>query len=200
MASPAILVAVADPLGLAVVERLIHAGAEITALVSAAQLVNHQRELEHLGARVVVGSTRSPVELQDAGLGATGTLVIAGAGHVGSRVARILARAGHRIVVVERAGDNRHLGQLRLEGHHADETLELAGVDRAATVLALTDSDASNLHIALVVRAWRPGVPVVIRLGSPELSTHVADRQDALAVSSGAGPSAAPASGRSEIR
>jgi Trk K+ transport system NAD-binding subunit len=120
-----------------------------------------------------------------------GHVVVAGAGHVGVRAARILAGHGHRVVAIERDGDSRHVSALRAEGHHVivadasvDETLDLARVDTAAAVLALTDSDATNLHVALAVRRAHPGVPVVVRLASPELSAHVAARHDALAASS----------------
>jgi voltage-gated potassium channel Kch len=50
-------------------------------------------------------------------------------------------------------------------------------------VLALTDSDATSLHVALAARRRHPGVSVVVRLASPELSAHVTGRHDALAVS-----------------
>jgi D-arabinose 1-dehydrogenase-like Zn-dependent alcohol dehydrogenase len=120
-----------------------------------------------------------------------GHIVVAGAGHVGVRAARILAGHGHRVVAIERDGDSRHVSALRAEGHHVivadasvDETLDLARVETAAVVLALTDSDATNLHVALAVRRAHPGVPVVVRLASPELSAHVAARHDALAASS----------------
>jgi Trk K+ transport system NAD-binding subunit len=117
-------------------------------------------------------------------------IVVAGAGHVGLRVARILAGEGHRVVVIERNGDSRHVSDLRAEGHHVivadasvEETLDLARVDDAAAVLALTDSDATNLHMALAVRRRNAG-NLVVRLTSPELSAHVAARHDALAASS----------------
>lgn len=120
-----------------------------------------------------------------------GHLVVAGAGHVGLRVVRILAGHGHRVVVVERDGDSRHVSALRAEGHHVivadatvDETLDLARVEAAGAVLALTDSDGTNLHFALAVRRRSPAMPVVVRLASPELSAHVAARHDALAASS----------------
>jgi len=118
-------------------------------------------------------------------------IVVTGAGHVGVRVARLLAGHGHRLVVIERNGDSRHVSALRAEGHHVivadasvDATLDLARVRTAAAVLALTDSDATNLHVALAVRRRRPGLPVVVRLASAELSAHVAARHDALAASS----------------
>jgi Trk K+ transport system NAD-binding subunit/multidrug transporter EmrE-like cation transporter len=117
--------------------------------------------------------------------------VVAGGGNVGYRVARLLAGRGHRVVVVERDGQRRNVSALRAAGHHVivgdasvDETLALARVDTAGTVLALTDADGTNLHVALAVRRSAPGVPVVVRLTSPELSAHVAARGDALAASS----------------
>ena len=76
MGSPPILVAGADPLGLAVIERLVRAGAEVTALVTAAEASSQGRELERLGARAVVGSARSPGELLGAGIGGAAVLVL----------------------------------------------------------------------------------------------------------------------------
>jgi voltage-gated potassium channel len=80
---------------------------------------------------------------------------------------------------------------LRAEGHHViiadaslDDTLTLAGVDRALAVLALTDADAVNLSIALAVRERPLDIPVVVRLASPELAAHVNAGGDALAASS----------------
>ena len=120
-----------------------------------------------------------------------GHVVIIGAGNVGLTVARLLAERGRRIVLVERNEDNRRLPELRAEGHHViiadaalEESLDLAGVDHAACVLAVTDSDAVNLHVALAVRRRRPDVRVVVRLLSRELSAHVMERGDAFAASS----------------
>jgi Trk K+ transport system NAD-binding subunit len=117
--------------------------------------------------------------------------VVAGAGNVGFRVTGLLAERGHRVVLVERDGQSRHVSGLRAAGHHVivadasvDETLGLARVDTACAVLALTDADGTNLHVALAVRRRAPGVPVVVRLTSPELSAHVTARGDALAASS----------------
>jgi voltage-gated potassium channel Kch len=119
-----------------------------------------------------------------------GHIVIAGGGNVGIRTAEILGREGHKVVVIERDGENRAVGLLRFGGHHvilADGTsegvLELAGIDRAAAVVALTDSDAVNLHISLLVRARRRDVPLILRVVSPELSAHVTEHGDAIAIS-----------------
>ena len=120
-----------------------------------------------------------------------GHVVIVGAGNVGATVARLLAAGGRAIVLIDHDESNPRLSELRADGHHVivadaalEETLDVAGVDRAAGVLALTDSDAVNLHVALAVRRRRPDVRVVVRLLSRELSAHVTERGDAYAASS----------------
>ena len=120
-----------------------------------------------------------------------GHVVIIGAGDVGAGVARLLAAGGRRVVIVEADPEGPRLSDLRGEGHHViiadglvEETLDLAAIDRAAVVVAVTDSDAANLHVALAVRRRRPELGVVVRLLSQELSAHVTERGDALAASS----------------
>jgi Trk K+ transport system NAD-binding subunit/multidrug transporter EmrE-like cation transporter len=119
-----------------------------------------------------------------------GHTVIAGAGNLGFRVASLLVAQGRRVVVIERNESGRNLSALRAGGHHvivADATdeqiLELAGVERAGAILALTDSDAVNLQIALLLRARATTAPVVLKMVSPELSVHVSERGDGIALS-----------------
>ena len=118
----------------------------------------------------------------------TGHVLVAGAGNIGFRVCGLLAPTGCRLVVVERQADSRNAELLSAAGHHVivadvtnDETLELAGLYGAALVMALTDSDAVNLEVALHAR--RVGVPVIMRVDSQELAMHVADRGDAITLS-----------------
>lgn len=118
-------------------------------------------------------------------------VVIIGGGNVGFRTARMLDALRHRVVIVERRADIRNVTSLRGLGHHVivadasvDETLDLAAVDRAAAVMALTNSDATNLNIALKMHARNAGVPVVARLDSPELAAYVSTRREAWSVSS----------------
>jgi len=118
-----------------------------------------------------------------------GHAVIAGAGNLGFRVAGLLAARGQRVVIIERNDDTRNLAALRADGHHvivadatSEEILDLAGVDRAGAVLALTDSDAVNLQIALTLRA-RGGRAPVVKVISPELSAHVTERGEGVALS-----------------
>jgi len=120
-----------------------------------------------------------------------GHVVLAGGGHMAIGVAAELAASGRRIVVIERDEDRPHIDMLRAAGHRviiADATkaeiLELAGVKRAAALVALTDADPTNLHIALLARAQRPDLAVVMRAESAELSAYVNEHKDAVAVSS----------------
>jgi len=118
-------------------------------------------------------------------------VVLAGGGHMAIGVAEQLAAAGRRIVVIERAEDRPHIEMLRAAGYRviiADATkaeiLELAGVMRAAALVALTEADPTNLHIALLARAQRPDLAIVMRAESAELSAYVNEHKDAVAVSS----------------
>ncbi|OFX21292.1 MAG: hypothetical protein A2V77_03915 [Anaeromyxobacter sp. RBG_16_69_14] len=136
-----------------------------------------------LERRLAVLQGRVPVR-------AHGHVVVAGGGNVGFRLASLLAEQGLRVVVVEIDPENRHLPILRAAAHHvivadasAEETLDLARVGAAAAVLAVTDSDAANLRVALETRARHPGMPVVLRVESPDLSAHIRERRDGLALS-----------------
>ena len=118
-------------------------------------------------------------------------VVIAGGGHMGIGVADLLSAAGWRIVVIERDEDRPHIEMLRAARRRviiADATkpdvLDMAGVGRAAAVVALTEADPTNLHIALLARARQPGLAVVMRAESAELSAYVNEQKDAVAVSS----------------
>ena len=120
-----------------------------------------------------------------------GHVVLAGGGHMGIGVADLLAAAGRRIVVIEREEDRPHIEMLRAAGHRviiADATkaeiLKLAGVKRAAALVALTDADPTNLHIALLARAQQADLTIIMRAESAELSAYVNEHKTAVAVSS----------------
>jgi voltage-gated potassium channel Kch len=119
-----------------------------------------------------------------------GHIVIAGSGNVGVRVAEGLREKDHRVVIIERNADNKNIEVLRANGHHvilADAaraaTLSLAKVEDSAAMLCLTDSDAVNFQIALLIRARSADVPIIIKVVSPELSTHVSEHGHAVAIS-----------------
>ncbi len=117
-----------------------------------------------------------------------GHALIVGAGNLGFRVAELLAPTVHHLVILERNPENRNIAALRLAGRHAiiadatnEEMLDLAGLDTAGVVLAVTDSDSVNLQIALHAR--ERGIPVIMRIVSPDLSAHVSERGEWVAFS-----------------
>ena len=120
----------------------------------------------------------------------SGHIVIAGGGNIGVRVADRLRESDRRVVIIERNADNKNIEALRANGHHViladaaqDATLGLAKVEDAAAMLCLTDSDAVNFQIALLIRARSADVPIIIKVVSPELSAHVSEHGDAVAIS-----------------
>ncbi len=120
----------------------------------------------------------------------SGHIVIAGGGNIGVRVADRLREKDQRVVIIERNADNKNVEPLRANGHHViladaarDATLSLAKVEDSAAMLCLTDSDAVNFQIALLVRARNAGVPILLKVVSPELSAHVSEHGDTVAIS-----------------
>jgi voltage-gated potassium channel len=94
--------------------------------------------------------------------------IICGFGRVGRQVARDLAAAGQRFVVVDPLTENRDLAeelgvQFLLGRPSDDEMLREAGIERARAVLACVDDDAENIFICLTARELRSDVTVVAR-------------------------------------
>jgi voltage-gated potassium channel Kch len=109
-----------------------------------------------------------------------GHVILAGAGHMTARIADTLGARGIRILVIEQDANARTLHALRVARHRIligdatrAETLALAGVPRARGIIALTDSDASNLQIALLARAQNATATVLARIDSPLLCDHI---------------------------
>jgi len=71
-----ILVAGLEPLGIAIVRRLIAAGEDVRVLAPAAEVTAYAHELAHLGVPASVGAARSPGELEAAGLREAHVLVL----------------------------------------------------------------------------------------------------------------------------
>jgi Trk K+ transport system NAD-binding subunit len=127
---------------------------------------------------------------QSAAIGWSGHVVVCGAGNVGAKVAELLHKRKIRVVVVENQASLRNVQRLRSKGipviigdATVDETLELAGAHRAGAALAMTNSDAVNLHIGLYLTEVRMSVPTAVRLLAPELTSQLADRPDLATVS-----------------
>jgi voltage-gated potassium channel len=97
-----------------------------------------------------------------------GHFILCGYGRVGSTVARELVHAGQQIVVIDILPDSlegaRHDGHLVVAGDAtSDETLRLAGVERARGLVATIDSDANNVYVTLSARSMNPGLFIVGR-------------------------------------
>jgi Trk K+ transport system NAD-binding subunit len=116
--------------------------------------------------------------------------IVVGGGNIGYRVAALLRRRGMRVVVIEKDGSARHVLGARADGDHvivgdalSDGILELASIAGAAAVVAVTNSDAVNLHVAIAAKALAPNVAVAMRIVSPVLSAHVSETHEAVAIS-----------------
>jgi len=94
--------------------------------------------------------------------------IICGFGRVGRQVARDLLAARARYVVVDSNTENRHLAEEHrmhfIEGDATDDAvLRQAGIDRARSLIACSDSDAQNVFITLTARELRDDIKIVAR-------------------------------------
>lgn len=106
--------------------------------------------------------------MTEAVAGLTGHYILCGYGRVGSTVARELVHSGQKLVVIDILPESleraRHDGHLVVQGDAtADETLRLAGLERARGLVATIDSDANNVYVTLSARALNPRLFIVGR-------------------------------------
>jgi voltage-gated potassium channel len=97
-----------------------------------------------------------------------GHYILCGYGRVGSTVARELANAGQRVVVIDinpdSLDDARADGHLVVEGDATrDETLRQAGIAHARGLITTIDSDANNVYVTLSARTINRDLFVVAR-------------------------------------
>jgi Trk K+ transport system NAD-binding subunit len=109
----------------------------------------------------------------------SGHVIVAGLGTIGYRVVRLLVDLDIPVVAVERSADSRFrdaLGELApvLTGDvRVPESLEPAGIDRAAVLLAATDDDLANVLACLHARHASPEVRTVARIYDETLAERV---------------------------
>lgn len=104
---------------------------------------------------------------------ARGHVIVCGGGSIGSTVVDLLRSLGKHVVVVEpqpgtslvRRASDPDIDLLTGDATR-DDALDLCDIPNASAVLALTNSDSSNLEIALSARARSPNVPLVVRMES----------------------------------
>jgi trk system potassium uptake protein TrkA len=104
-------------------------------------------------------------------------IVVAGAGEVGTHLAKMLSRENHEIVIVD--SDRERLQQLSLscdlltlEGNVTSKSLLLeAGVNKADLFVSVTPSDDTNIVSAIIAKKLGAALTVV-RVGDEELISH----------------------------
>ncbi|MGB3510858.1 MAG: NAD-binding protein [Microcoleaceae cyanobacterium] len=106
--------------------------------------------------------------------------IICGFGGIGIHIAQQLVANGHEVVVVERDPNCRFLNTARsmkipvIEGDASlSTTLEVANIEKAEALLAVSGNDIVNLEIALSAKGLVPKIPVVVRNQDPHLALMV---------------------------
>jgi Trk K+ transport system NAD-binding subunit len=108
------------------------------------------------------------------------TFIVAGSDGIAVRLAEELAALGERTVVLAHDMEPRfrtRLEQLSVQVFEGDPRdvadLRSAGLDTAAAVAIVEESDVSNLHSALAARGARADVRLVVRMFNQELSSRL---------------------------
>ena len=97
-------------------------------------------------------------------------VVVCGYGTFGKTVTDGLADTDRSVVVIERQGEQYEQavedGYLAIEGDAREQdTLEAAGIERAATVVGAVDDTNTNVQVAVRATQLAPTVSVVVRAG-----------------------------------
>lgn len=98
--------------------------------------------------------------------------IVCGAGRVGRTAAGTLQEMGQKFVIIDSDPDvveeMLEGGLIALEGDSTrDETLQAAGIERAAGILVCTGDDSDNLFIVLSARSLNPDLLIVTRSIDP---------------------------------
>ncbi|HEX7959680.1 MAG TPA: potassium channel protein [Terriglobales bacterium] len=103
--------------------------------------------------------------------------IICGAGRVGRSTARELAAQSVPFVVVDQhleEGDVLERDWLFMEGDATHEkTLQVAGIERAAGLVAAITTDAGNIFIVLTARSLNPKLKIIARASEEEAARHL---------------------------
>jgi voltage-gated potassium channel len=97
-------------------------------------------------------------------------VIVCGWGRVGKAVSHDLARGGKDVVVVDMDAERiRDIDLPAVVGDATlDTTLQSAGIERAAALIAALEGDAENLFVTLSSRATRPDLFIVARARQEE--------------------------------
>jgi Trk K+ transport system NAD-binding subunit len=121
-----------------------------------AVVAGSDEQIRKLNALIARGGTTAPV-------------LVIGAGKVGHAAARALKQKALEVHVLDR--DEKALAAIAGEvdavyaGDAADrETIERAGIGRAASVVLTTNDDSMNIYLAVYCRKLNPGLRIVSRI------------------------------------
>lgn len=103
--------------------------------------------------------------------------IICGLGGLGIQIARQLYHQGHEVVVIESDPKNRFLRAARvmkipviIEDASISSTLKAVNIKKAASIIAVTSQDTTNLEISLTAKAITPQIKTVVRSGDPQFA------------------------------
>ena len=103
--------------------------------------------------------------------------VVCGLGGVGIQIARLLHFQGHEVVIIESDPNNRFLRAARssripviIEDASTPTALKAVNLKNAASLLAVTSQDITNLEICLTAKAIAPHLKTVVRSGNPQFA------------------------------
>ncbi len=100
----------------------------------------------------------------------SGHVIVIGIGNVGFRITETLTKLGYSVVAVDSNANAKYRSLLAesvtfiVGDGRDDETLKLAGIKSARSVISATDDDAVNLSSCLVAKGINPTVKTVVRL------------------------------------
>lgn len=110
----------------------------------------------------------------------TGHHIVCGLGGVGMRIGEQLSLLGEDLVAIEYDPNSRFLGAARarrvpllVADASVPETLRLANIHRARSLLAVTSDDTVNLEIAITARSLAPRLPVLVRIHDPRFAQQI---------------------------
>ncbi|NET32646.1 MAG: potassium channel protein [Cyanothece sp. SIO1E1] len=106
--------------------------------------------------------------------------IICGLGGVGVKIVDQLKAIGSEQIAIERDPNGRFLGAVRnqkipflIGDASVPDTLRIANIHKATSVLAVTSDDTINLEIAITAKSLEPHLPVLVRVHDPKFARQI---------------------------
>ncbi len=110
----------------------------------------------------------------------SGHHIVCGLGGVGIRIVDQLKTVGEELIAIEHNPNGRFLGAARshkipfmVADASVPETLRLANIHKASSLLAVTSDDTVNLEIAITAKSLVPKLPVLVRIHDPKFAQQI---------------------------